>query len=144
MTGYDRGGRGGLARVAAIKYERWPPTNENIFDTIKNKTMRTGGRSVTVRRGGCVRACGRASEYGGLSAGGGGHVVRVDVGDVGRRRAQARAQPGRRVRRQPLLQVLQRRLERAHHAQLQQQHVQAPPARPGPPSHRLAPPTASR
>lgn len=78
--------------------------------------MSRGGRGVkySVR----VRvACG--SEYGGLGARRGRHVVRVDVRDVGGRGAQARAQAGGRVRRQPLLQVLERRLERAHHAQLQ-------------------------
>lgn len=49
----------------------------------------------------------------------GGHVVRVDVGDVLRRRPQPRAKPGRRVRGQTLFQVLQGGFERSHHAQLQ-------------------------
>lgn len=84
------------------------------------------------------------SEYGGLGARGRGRQRRrvvVDVAQVGRRRlAQARAQPGRRVRRQPLLQVLQRRLERAHHAQLQPTQ----PSSPAPPRARRPPPAARR
>lgn len=74
-------------------------------------------------------------EYGGLGAGGGGNVVGVDVGNVGRRGPQARAQPGRRVRRQSLLHVLQRGLEGAHHAQLQQASAHRVRVRP---SHTLA------
>lgn len=84
------------------------------------------------------------SEYGGLGARGRGRQRRrvvVDVAQVGRRRlAQARAQPGRRVRRQPLLQVLQRRLERAHHAQLQPTQ----PSSPAPPRARRPPRAARR
>lgn len=63
--------------------------------------------------------CGLRSEYGSFGAVGGRHVVRVYVGDVCWRGAQARAQACRRVRRQSLLHVLQRGLERAHDAQLQ-------------------------
>lgn len=85
--------------------------------------------------------CACRSEYGGLGAGGGGHVVRVDVGDVGRG-AQARAQPRRRVRRQPLLQVLQRGLEGAHHAQLQ--HTQLQCAAPTCPASRCGARTDAR
>lgn len=65
------------------------------------------------------KGCAGRSEYSGLSALCGGHVVGIDEGDVLRRGAQARAQPGRRVRRQTLLEVFQRRLERTDHAQLQ-------------------------
>lgn len=101
-----------------------------------------------VGRSGCavVGRPGRAagSEYGGLGARRGGHIVGVYVGDVGRRRAQARAKARRRVRRQPLLQVLQRRLEGAHHAQLQPNQAAPPPSRPArarrPHSHALSPP----
>lgn len=76
----------------------------------------------------CGCGCGRVrvSEYGGLSARRGGHVVRVDVGDVLRRRAQAGPESRGGVRREPLLEVLQRRLERAHHAQLRLQPGEAP------------------
>lgn len=85
------------------------------------------GRSGCAVEGRPGRAAG--SENGGLAARRGGHVIGVNVGDVGRRRAQARAKARRRVRRQPLLQVLQRRLEGAHHAQLQPNQAAPPPSR---------------
>lgn len=87
-------------------------------------TFRSNGRAgvvdgrtgrVSVVRSGVVRRL----ENGGLSARSRRHVVGVDVRDVLRRCAQPGAQAGRRVGGQPFLQVLQRRLERAHHTQLQ-------------------------
>lgn len=95
-----------------------------------------GGAAVShASRGrgrGRVRVC---SEYGGLGFGlgvGGGHVVGVDVGDVGRG-AQAAAQAGGRVRAEPLLQVLERGLEGLDHAQLQGNTRPEPPVPAAPP-----------
>lgn len=83
-------------------------------------------------------------EYGGFGAGGR-DVVRVDVGEVAGRRAQPGPQPRRRVRREPLLHVLQRRLEHPHHAQLQATNAGTPAtAPPATPSLPLPSPPAYR
>lgn len=116
--------RSGKSRVVAAT--RLSTNGSSVRGNKLNKREGVGrlGCAVEGRPG---RAAG--SENGGLGARRGGHVIGVYVGDVGRRRAQARAKARRRVRRQPLLQVLQRRLEGAHHAQLQPNQAAPPPSR---------------